>query len=46
VRSGRTDPEQITLFNSVGLALQDVATARQVVTDALAAGVGTEVALY
>ena len=42
---GRTSDEQITLFNSVGLALQDMAAAHEVVTSARAAGVGTEVAL-
>jgi ornithine cyclodeaminase/alanine dehydrogenase-like protein (mu-crystallin family) len=44
-RPGRTDADQITLFNSVGLALQDVAAAAFVLSRARAAGVGTEVDL-
>lgn len=40
-RPGRTDPEQITIFGSVGLAFQDLAAAWQVYEKALAAGVGT-----
>ncbi|MGA2925590.1 MAG: ornithine cyclodeaminase family protein [Solirubrobacteraceae bacterium] len=44
-RPGRTGEEQVTLFNSVGLALQDMAAAHQVVAGALAAGVGTELTL-
>ena len=40
-RPGRTDPEQITIFGSVGLAFQDLAAAWQVYEKAGAAGVGT-----
>jgi len=43
-RPSRTDGEQITLFNSVGLALQDMAAAHHVVDAAITARVGTEVA--
>ncbi len=42
---GRTGDEQITLFNSVGLALQDMAAAHHVVASAVEAGVGIEVEL-
>jgi ornithine cyclodeaminase/alanine dehydrogenase len=45
IRPGRTRSDEITLFNSVGLALQDMAAADQVVTAARRAGVGLEVAL-
>jgi len=45
LRPGRTDEREITLFDSVGLALQDVASAHHVVTRALREGVGTHVAL-
>lgn len=44
-RPGRTDADQITLFNSVGLALQDIAAAAFVLSRARAAGVGTELEL-
>jgi alanine dehydrogenase len=44
-RPGRADDDQITLFNSVGLALQDMAAADHVLTRATAAGVGVEVTL-
>jgi alanine dehydrogenase len=42
---GRTDDRQVTLFKSLGLAVEDVATARHVFERARARGVGTEVAL-
>jgi ornithine cyclodeaminase/alanine dehydrogenase len=42
-RAGRRDPTQITLFNSVGLALQDMATAQLILNRAVAAGAGTQV---
>lgn len=42
---GRTSDEEITLFKSNGLAVQDAAAARLVYEKALAAGVGTQVAL-
>jgi len=44
-RPGRTNDEEITLFKSNGLAVQDAAAARLVYEKALAAGVGTQVAL-
>jgi ornithine cyclodeaminase/alanine dehydrogenase-like protein (mu-crystallin family) len=40
VRPGRTSAEEITLFKSVGLAGEDVATAALVYKLARAAGVG------
>lgn len=42
---GRTSDEQITLFKSVGLALQDVATAARVYALALERGAGTPLPL-
>ena len=42
---GRTDESQTTLFKSLGLAVEDVATARHVYELARAQGVGTEVRL-
>ncbi|MGL4650570.1 MAG: ornithine cyclodeaminase family protein [Caldilineaceae bacterium] len=42
---GRLLPSDITLFKSVGLAVQDVATAAAVYTAAAAAGLGTKVSL-
>ena len=42
-KPGRTSAEEITLFKSVGLAVQDVATAARVYNLARAAGVGTEI---
>jgi ornithine cyclodeaminase/alanine dehydrogenase len=44
-RSGRTSNDQITLFNSVGLAIQDIATASMLLDAAAAAGVGLSVDL-
>jgi ornithine cyclodeaminase/alanine dehydrogenase len=43
--SGRTTGEQITLFKSNGLAIQDAATAKLVFESARAKGVGVEVEL-
>ncbi len=43
--AGRTSDEQITLFKSVGLALQDVATAARVYALALERGAGTPLSL-
>ena len=45
-RPGRTSGEQITLFDSVGLALQDMATAHLVIARARRAGVGTDIELH
>ena len=42
-KPGRTNDEDITLFKSNGLAIQDAATARLVYEKALAAGIGTEI---
>lgn len=42
---GRSSSREVTLFKSVGNAIQDVSVARQVVERALAAGIGTHVEL-
>jgi alanine dehydrogenase len=39
-KAGRTNPDEITLFKSNGLAIQDVATAKLVYDKACAAGIG------
>jgi alanine dehydrogenase len=44
-RSGRTRPDEITIFDSTGTALQDVAAAMAVYETARANGRGTEVAI-
>ncbi|MFQ6100612.1 MAG: ornithine cyclodeaminase family protein [Anaerolineae bacterium] len=44
-KPGRTTPEEITLFKSVGVAVQDVAAASRVLEAARKQGLGTEVAL-
>jgi ornithine cyclodeaminase/alanine dehydrogenase-like protein (mu-crystallin family) len=44
VRPGRTSDEQITVFKSVGHAMEDVVAARLAMQRAAAAGLGTEVA--
>jgi ornithine cyclodeaminase/alanine dehydrogenase-like protein (mu-crystallin family) len=41
----RTDPDEITLFKSVGLAMQDVVCAARVYRSALAEGAGTHIDL-
>lgn len=43
--TGRRDDDEITLFKSVGLAMQDAVTAKQIYRTAVAHGVGTEVSL-
>lgn len=43
-KPGRLEPEDITLFKSVGLAIQDVSVAMHVWKKALAAGIGQELA--
>jgi ornithine cyclodeaminase len=43
--AGRTAPDQITFFKSVGLAVQDVATAQATYQQARTLGIGTEVKL-
>ncbi len=42
-RPGRTSPEQITLYKSVGVAAQDVAAAGLVLAAARASGVGVDI---
>jgi len=44
-KSGRTRRQEITLFKSVGFALEDVATARLAYDRALASGIGQRVSL-
>jgi len=44
-KPGRESDEEITLFKSVGLAIQDAATARLVYDKAVEAGIGTDVDL-
>ncbi len=44
-KPGRENPEEITVFKSCGLAIQDVSTALAVYTAAREQGVGTEVEL-
>ena len=43
LKPGRESAEEITLFKSVGLAVQDAATAARVYDLARAAGVGVEI---
>ncbi len=45
-RPGRSSPEEITLFKSVGMAVQDVATAFVIYQKALQLGMGVRVPLY
>ena len=42
-RPGRTSAEEITLFKSLGLAVEDLAAAEVAVNAALARGIGTHV---
>jgi alanine dehydrogenase len=42
-KSGRTSPEEITLYKAVGIAIQDVATAHLVYRKALERNVGTNI---
>jgi len=42
---GRRDAEQLTLFESQGMAIQDLALARRVLEAALAGGLGQELPL-
>ena len=44
-KPGRTDPETVTFFKSVGIAIQDLAAASRVLANAERLGLGTEVAL-
>jgi ornithine cyclodeaminase/alanine dehydrogenase-like protein (mu-crystallin family) len=43
--AGRTDPDQITLFKSHGLAIEDVAVAARIYRAARAAAIGQEIAV-
>jgi alanine dehydrogenase len=43
---GRTSPEEVTIFDSTGLAIQDVATAATIYNKALAASVGTQMKFF
>ena len=45
LKPGRTSPEEVTLFKSVGVAVQDVAAASAVLEAARRLGLGTEVTL-
>ena len=45
LKPGRTSPEQITFFKSVGVAVQDASAGRIALENALAHGLGTEVSL-
>ncbi len=42
---GRRDDRELTMFRSLGLAVEDIAAAQQAVAAATAAGLGTEVEL-
>lgn len=42
-RPGRTDPEEVTFFKSVGIAVQDAIAARYALERAVALGLGAEV---
>jgi ornithine cyclodeaminase/alanine dehydrogenase-like protein (mu-crystallin family) len=44
-KSGRTHPDQITYFKSVGVAVQDAVAARLALQGAITAGLGTVVEL-
>ena len=43
--AGRQDPGQVTLFKSLGMAVEDVAAARLAYTRARTSGVGTELVM-
>jgi alanine dehydrogenase len=45
IAPGRTSPEEITLYKSVGVAVQDAAAASMVLAGARARGIGTEVTI-
>ncbi|MDX6645764.1 MAG: hypothetical protein QOK40_1491 [Miltoncostaeaceae bacterium] len=44
-RPGRTGPEEITLYKSVGVAVQDAAAAALVLAAARERGVGRQIAI-
>ena len=43
--AGRRDDDELTLFRSLGLAIEDLAAAEQAVATATEQGLGTEVEL-
>jgi ornithine cyclodeaminase/alanine dehydrogenase-like protein (mu-crystallin family) len=43
IAAGRRDDEELTLFRSLGLAIEDLAAAEQAVAVATERGLGTEV---
>jgi ornithine cyclodeaminase/alanine dehydrogenase-like protein (mu-crystallin family) len=43
---GRTSPEQVTLFKSNGIAIEDIVTAGRVYELALERGIGSSVELW
>jgi ornithine cyclodeaminase/alanine dehydrogenase-like protein (mu-crystallin family) len=45
LRPGRTSPNEITLFRSLGLGIEDMAAAGHAVDNARRLGLGTEVEL-
>ncbi|GJM40073.1 MAG: ornithine cyclodeaminase [Ardenticatenaceae bacterium] len=45
IKPGRTSPQQITFFKSVGVAVQDAISGRIALENAVAHGLGTEVSL-
>ena len=44
-KPGRTDPDEITIFDSTGMGLQDICTVAQIYNKAKETGVGTKVEL-
>jgi ornithine cyclodeaminase len=42
---GRTDPGELTVFRSLGLAIEDMAAAERAAANARARGLGTDVEL-
>jgi alanine dehydrogenase len=45
IRPGRTDPGQVTLFESQGMAMQDLIMAAEMIRSARVRGIGEEIAL-
>lgn len=44
-KPGRSSPKEITMYESVGVAIQDISTSRMLVAKARALGIGSEIAL-
>lgn len=44
-KPGRTDDQEITIFDSTGMSLQDISTASRIYEKALACGIGTKVSM-